>query len=209
MPYFLASSVDAMISSTVIFLSILSRMRCEPDLDAQAEALAAGEAHLAQELVGEQIDARVAAPEEAELALAHPLAQLEDALLVGREGVVLDLDHLHGEPRGDLLHRVEHVARSSARESRGPTWSRRRRTCTPTGSRARSSGCGYRSSRAATRACRGWRSSRGRAPMHDSAVLRGRRCRRCPSVLCPASSRVNDLEERQVALAEADGVDLG
>src|SRR5262249_35256427 len=54
-------------------------------LHTEAEPRAAGQAHLAQELVGEQIDARVAAPEEAQVPGADLAAELDDALLVGRE----------------------------------------------------------------------------------------------------------------------------
>ncbi len=128
MPYFFASAVEARISSGVIFFSILSRIACEPLLHAQRQPLAAGEAHLLEQLVGEEVDAGIAAPEEAHLALAHLLAELEDALLLRGEGVVLDLDHLHGKARAHLLHRVEHVVERVGAEGRGPTSSRSRRT---------------------------------------------------------------------------------
>src|SRR5207249_1983875 len=81
--------------------------RLRAALDAEREALAAGEAHLAEELVGEEIDARVAAPEEREAALADAAAKLDHALLVRRERVVLDLDHLDRQTREDAGDRVE------------------------------------------------------------------------------------------------------
>ena len=99
MPYFLASSVDSMISSTVIFLSILSRIVCDPLSTPRQRRWQPARRISRRSSSDEQIDARVAAPEEAELALADAAAKLEDALLVGREGVVLDLDHLHREAR--------------------------------------------------------------------------------------------------------------
>src|SRR5262249_52992043 len=46
-------------------------------LDAERQARAAGEAHLVEELVGEEVDARVAAPHELQPALADPAAQLD------------------------------------------------------------------------------------------------------------------------------------
>ena len=206
MPYFFASSVDSMISSTVIFLSIASRIFCEPDSTPEAQALAAGEAHLAQQLVAEHVDARVAAPEEAELALADALAELEDALLVRRERVVLDLDHLHGRA-SDAPSRARRARRARiARGSRGPRSSPRRRRCSATGSRATSSRCACRSSRAATR---------GVEVLERRPV--GAISTRSPSRYAvpgdagdrlPSLEPIDELEERRVALADAHRVDL-
>jgi hypothetical protein len=93
-PYFFASSVEDLLRA---------------GLDAEAEPFAAGEAHLAQKLVAEHVDARVAAPEKADVPFANASAKGDDALSIGREGVVLDLNHLHGSARDGLLDGVEHV----------------------------------------------------------------------------------------------------
>ena len=85
-----------------------------------------------------------------------------------------------GRARHGALERVEHVGDATARGSRGPSSSRRRRRCSARGSRARSSRCACRTSRAARRASRGprWRRARARA---RCGRRRGRPCRRCPA----------------------------
>ena len=207
MPYFFASSVDSTISSTVIFLSMRVEDLLRARLDAEAQALAAGEAHLAEQLVAEHVDARVAAPEEAEAARADAAAQLEDALLVRGEGVVLDLDHLHRQARDGPLQRVEDVGHRLARKPRPQLVSAPQKV-QARGSRGRSSRCACRRSRAGRRGCRGrrWPRGPGRARRRRP---RGRPCPRCRPWAARAARRSIELEEGGLALAERDRVDLG
>ena len=107
-----------------------------------------------------------------------------------------------GSARDGALERVEHVAAPSARGSRGPRWSRRRRRCTPRGSRARSSRCACRSSRAARRARRGPRSAARSGPSTTRPPARYA-VPASPCVGCPAARRSTQLEEGGLALADA------
>ena len=99
MPYFLASSVDAMISSTVIFLSMASRIACEPDSTPRLRRSQPAR-RISLSSSSPSTSTRVSQlHDELQPARADAAAQLDDALAVGGEGVVLDLEHLHGRPR--------------------------------------------------------------------------------------------------------------
>ena len=208
MPYFFASSVDSTISSAVIFLSMLSRIAASRDSTPRlsrwqpARRISRRSGSVSRSTRVSQLQ------KNCELALADPAAELEHALLVGGEGVVLDLDHLHGEARDRALDARRARSAPTARGSRGPTSSRRRRRCRPTGSRATSSRCACRSSRAARRACRGPRSTARSGPSRCSSAVAVDRAGDALRRLALLRGASTSSRKVSVALAERDRVDL-
>ena len=186
----------------VDLLDDLRRARLHP----QAQALAAGEAHLAEQLLAEDVDAGVAAPEEVELALADAAAELEHALPVGGEGVVLDLDHLHRQARHHLLQRVEDVGHRVAAEAAAP---RRLRAAEGAGPRAPAGGHHDVGVEVVVR-------RRERVEVGDGRPIRtghhpGARSPDRPGDpggRPPRGEALDQLQERRLALAAGDGVDL-
>ena len=174
-------------------------------LHAERETLAAGEAHLAEQLVAEQVDARIAAPEELELLLADALAQLEDALLVRRERVVLDLDHFHGDARDDALDRLEDVLDRVRAEAPPPARLRAAERARP-----RAPARGHHDVRIEVGLRRRERVEVGHVlPLRggDDGALRAVDGTGDPARVLAFLQAGNELEEHRIALAHADRVD--